>query len=492
MSLDYNIISEFVKNTNDKTKDTSKEATVYGTVVNYNGREYVKLDGSELLTPVQSTVSTEEGDKVTVTVGNHTATITGNITDPSASSKVVAEQGGTIKQFETIVAYKVTTEDLEAVNAAIENLRVVSAKISDADIINAKIESLYAKFTTIENLTATDIKAITADIESLEAEFGDFGNLSAEDADIVNAEITNLKGYTADFTYVIADELEAIHADIEQADIKYANIDFANITEAAIEKLFSDSGIIKDLVMDRGTITGELVGVTIKGDLIEGGTVVADKLVIKGKDGIYYKLNASVEGLTQEQLDTEEFQNGLHGSNIVAKTITAEKISVPDLVAFDATIGGFKITDHSIHSILKDDVNNTMNGIYMDDEGQLSLGDRNNFFKYYKDVDENGQTVYRLALAAESIKFGVGQDFSLDDRGMTIEGTTDNNNHIKTNISNQGMTVYADEEPKLVANEKGVAAQDLDATTYLSIGGRSRFENYGTNRIGCFWIGGNS
>ena len=33
-------------------------------------------------------------------------------------------------------------------------------------------------------------------------------------------------------------------------------------------------------------------------------------------------------------------------------------------------------------------------------------------------------------------------------------------------------------------------AVDLHASTYLMVGGRSRFENYGTDRTGCFWIGG--
>jgi hypothetical protein len=64
----------------------------------------------------------------------------------------------------------------------------------------------------------------------------------------------------------------------EDAELKYANIDFSNIGEAAIEKLFSDSGIIGDLVMSDGKVTGTLVGVTIKGDLIEAGTVKADNL----------------------------------------------------------------------------------------------------------------------------------------------------------------------------------------------------------------------
>ena len=65
--------------------------------------------------------------------------------------------------------------------------------------------------------------------------------------------------------------------------MKYASIDFSNIGIAAMKKFYSESGLIKNVVVGDQTITGELVGVTIKGDLIEGNTIKADKLVIKGK-----------------------------------------------------------------------------------------------------------------------------------------------------------------------------------------------------------------
>lgn len=47
-------------------------------------------------------------------------------------------------------------------------------------------------------------------------------------------------------------------------------------------------------------------------------------------------------------------------------------------------------------------------------------------------------------------------------------------------------------EKMLTANKDGVDAVNLRAKTYLIIGkdkGRSRFEDYETNRTGCFWIG---
>lgn len=404
MSLTSELISQFVKATND-TPQKATETTVHGTTVLYNGKPYVKIDGSDLLTPVNTTSTVNDGDRVTILIKNHTATITGNTTDPSASSATVEKQDSKISEFEIVMAYKVTTEDLEAINATIQSLVTKTANIQNADIIKASIEQLQAKYASLEYVNADEIKALKADIEHLEAEFAKVGDLSVEELEAITAEITNLKGYTADFTYVSADVLSAFRANIKEleaqklsakeANLKYANIDFANIGEAAIKAFYAKSGVIRDIVIDDGHVTGTLVGVTIKGDLIEGGTVVADKLVIKGEDGLYYKLNTNGETAETEQTD----YNSLNGRIITAHSVTAEKIRVDDLVAFDATIGGFRIGENSIYSGAKSDVNNTTRGIYLDNTGQFAFGDSNNYLKFYQDVDKS----WKLALSASSI-----------------------------------------------------------------------------------------
>ena len=63
---------------------------------------------------------------------------------------------------------------------------------------------------------------------------------------------------------------------------------------------------------------------------------------------------------------------------------------------------------------------------------------------------------------------------------------------MKTMISEDGMRVYKNMDEVLTANSDGVNAVNLHASTYLIIGANSRFEDYGSNRTGCFWIGGNS
>lgn len=426
MALSRELISQFAKIASNKTKAPT-ETTVYGTTVIYNGKPYVKLDGSDLLTPVNTTSSVSDGDRVTVMIKNHTATVTGNASDPSASSFVVNEQGSQINEFETIVAYKVSTKELEAVNATIENLSATIANIDNLnvenlDAINADIENLRAKYANLDYVNAKDVTAINAEIENLIARIAKVDSLTTKDLDAINAEIDNLKGYTADFTYVSADILSAFKASIKdleankittvELDAKYANIDFSNIGQAAIEKFLSESGIIEDLVVSEGHVTGKLVGVTIVGDLIEGGTVVADKLVVLGTDGLYYKLNT--DGVTTSSEQTE--YNSLSGKIITAKSITAEKVNVTDLVAFDATIAGLNLTEGSIYSGVKTSVHNTTRGFYLDKNGQMALGDASHYLKYYK--DQYGE--YKLAISAESIVLKAGGK-SLEDALNDIE-----------------------------------------------------------------------
>ena len=84
MNLSNRLVSQFAKVTNDRR--SKSERTLYGTVVEQDGKVYVRLDGSDILTPVYTTVDTLNGERVMVTLKNHTAIITGNMTSPAARS----------------------------------------------------------------------------------------------------------------------------------------------------------------------------------------------------------------------------------------------------------------------------------------------------------------------------------------------------------------------------------------------------------------------
>lgn len=297
MALSNDLISQFVKATKDTTKNIT-ESIVYGTV--QEDTSMVLIDGSDVPTPVTTSVVLNKDDRVTILLKNHEAIVTGNTTSPAPRKD---------------------------------------------DVLDVSV-----------------IKAVEAKIVNLETE-----KLSAKD----------IEG-------------------------KYANIDFSNITKATMKEFYATSGIIKDAVLQNGVITGELSGVKISGDLVLANTLIADRLIIKGKDGLYYKLNT--DGVTVEKDQTE--QNSLNGAIITAKTITASKIKVTDLQAFGATIGGFKISENSLYSGVKSSPTNTTRGIYLGSDGQLFFGDATNYIKYIIDADGNS----KLQIAADNITFGANRN----------------------------------------------------------------------------------
>lgn len=80
--------------------------------------------------------------------------------------------------------------------------------------------------------------------------------------------------------------------------------------------------------------------------------------------------------------------------------------------------------------------------------------------------------------------------YTFDSKGLTISKSGE---QMKNKLDNTGMYVTRSGDEILTANHEGVTAVNLHASTYLIIGsgeGRSRFEDYGINRTGCFWIGG--
>lgn len=411
MALSNDLASLFAKEIVKSSQPVQKTNEVlHGTIVNDSGNLYVKIDGSDLLTPVTTTTSIKNGERVTVAIKDHSALITGNISSPSASQGSVDDLGDQIAEFDTIIADVVHTDDLTAIYASIEHLTAQDVTITgELDAAKAEIDDLTAKDVEITGqLTAANanidkLEAEKADIAVLEAEYATIENLEATNADIHNLEadygsFKNLNAENLSALQASIEDLDVTKLDAESADLKYADIDFANIGSAAVEELFAKSGIIGDLVMSEGHVTGTLVGVTIKGDLIEGGTVVADKLVMKGDDGLFYKLNTDGVSITAQQTE----YNSLNGSIITAQSVTAEKINVDDLVAFNATIGGYHITDSSLYSGVKTSATNTTRGTFMNDEGEFAIGDMDNYLRFFQDTDGT----WKLEINASEIKMG--------------------------------------------------------------------------------------
>lgn len=341
MVLSSDLISQFVKATKDTSKDIT-ETIVYGTV--QEDVSMVLIDGSDTPTPVNTSVVLRKDDRVSILLKNHEAIVTGNTTSPAPRKDDVTD-------VSKLNAAEARIGELEAANVTING--TLSAHTANIETLNADIVTVNGQ-----------LNAVEANITKLQAE---------------KISVTDIEG-------------------------KYANIDFSNITKATMKEFYANSGIIKDAVLQNGVITGELSGVKISGDLVLANTLVADRLIIKGTDGLYYKLNTDGATVEKEQTD----QNSLNGTVIKAKSITASKINVTDLQAFGATIGGFKISEDSLYSGVKSSPSNTTRGIYLGSDGQLFFGDATNYLKYI--IDTNGNS--KLQIAADSIIFGANQNLA--------------------------------------------------------------------------------
>lgn len=478
MALSSDLISQFVKITNDK-QETKKEATMYGTIVDQNGTKYVQLDGSNVNTPITSTTAVEDGDRVTVLIKDHKAVVTGNLSSPSVREGTFNEK---INEFDIIVAYRVSTEELTAANAQIENLKAIAAKFENLTAVQAQIETIESKYANLEHINANEAEILNAEIETLRTMFMEATDITTEDLEAANASIDQLQAVNGNFTYVSAEQLKARDADIENLEANKADIDFANIGDAAIEKFYAVSGIIKDLTLETGVVAKELVGVYIKGDFIETNTLRVDQLVVRGDDGNYYKLStdfSKLEGVTPVAEDQ------IHGSAIVAKSIVAEKISVSDLVAFGATIGGFHIrgksiedgTNGAIYSGVKESIDaDEFTGIYLDEDGQIAFGDNKQFIKFYKDGTTNS---YKLEIVADNIRFGSELETAITQDRMVVSKVNANPIYTTNTIalgagSNTGderYVYYDDVIPNIVKDDRSNYAINGEPAEVVEIQG---------------------
>ena len=118
-----------------------------------------------------------------------------------------------------------------------------------------------------------------------------------------------------------------------EADIAYAKIDFSNIEKTTIGQMFLDIGLVSDMTIVDGHITGTLSGVKITGDLFEANTIKADSLLLTGEDGVIYRINATASGLSKEELSDEKYQKYLSGTDIVSESITATQLAANSVTA---------------------------------------------------------------------------------------------------------------------------------------------------------------
>ena len=136
MELSKVIIDDFAKVTNDD-RHISQNTTFYGTIKVNGDKNYVQLDGSDLLTPCSSSVNVKDGERVMVVVGGHGAVVTGNMSSPAARLGDVddakKEIGDTVDK--SLDAYDVKLAQMNELAANTLGFYYTEEKAADGSII---------------------------------------------------------------------------------------------------------------------------------------------------------------------------------------------------------------------------------------------------------------------------------------------------------------------------------------------------------------------
>ena len=450
MGLSVDLISQFAKITNDKSKQP-KETVMYGTAVKYGGTTYVKLDGSDMLTPVNTTVDVvgtvnpdgtiQDGERVTVTIRNHVATATGNTSSPAARIDTVRDvdakvdaQGNiiniqnsrinTVESDINIVKSEVNTQNskintvesdistfksqVNTQNSKIETLDYNISKInSDIEIYNSSFKIDNGVVTGLKGIdtewiTVEDLEANNAKIENLEADYTEINKLVADKADIedlnaTNATIENLK----------ANDLKAISADIVNLEADVADIDtliFGSASGTTIHTSFSNAVIAQ---VGEAQIKSAMIE-SIAASKIMSGDIYTNNVHVLSEDG---KLTIADETLQiKDENNTVRVQIGKDASDDYSINVwdangklmfseggitddaIKQAIIRNDMVSDTANISASKLNIASLFTEINQNGTETIksNKIYLDDEAQtLNVA----FTQMTTDVEDLSETV---------------------------------------------------------------------------------------------------
>lgn len=224
MALSNDLISQFVKITNDE-EPVSTGATVYGSTVEYNGDIYVQIDGSTMLTPVQTTAGVNAGERVTVYIHDHTATITGNISSPSARTDDVKEVANTVEKLVSSgVGDYVTSKEYGEFKYTVETelKQVNDEMLLTFEKTLAEVENVSGDFQSEIDIWSKYIRFVEGDI--IIGESGNPLRLHIENDKISYIYGDTISTYFGDKKFVVSSE-----GSIQRLELGVDNEPYANI-----------------------------------------------------------------------------------------------------------------------------------------------------------------------------------------------------------------------------------------------------------------------
>lgn len=152
------------------------------------------------------------------------------------------------------------------------------------------------------------------------------------------------------------------------------------------------------------------------------------------------------------------------------QSATNEQIS-----ALNVTTNGISTSVSNLQKDLSEDISELNN----------SLANATKQTSDFKQEADNALLEFKTEINTNGVTKVSGTGYLFDETGLTVSKT---DAPTSTTISENGMTINNNIGTELlIANNQGVKATDLEATTYLKVGG-SQFQYLG-GRTACFWLG---
>ncbi len=395
MSIDRSILSEFIKATNDN-KET-KQTQLYGTVVTQGNSKCVKIDGSEIVTPVRSITDIKDDERVMVSIKDHMATVTGNMSNPSVGNDRVESAEGKIDRFDHLFAGNITADNIAA--GSITTDKLLAGSITT--------DKLMAECITSDKISANSIESKHIKTNVIEAEHIKAGVINAEH--ITSGTITADKIQSGTIT---ADKIQSGTITAGSGIIADGAIGSAQISKIDAAKI--EAGTIDT---SKVTIQGSNGHLRLKGNrmqVFDGvGTQAKERVSVGDING-----DGSIFGLRVRGADGQTIlldENGVKSEGITDGSITNDKISE------DANIDGAKLNINSVVSKINEDGTETIQGTKIEVDG-TNLNTKLSSITIKQ--DENGEKITQaqsqITANTNAIKLKVDeQTYITDKKDMT-------------------------------------------------------------------------
>lgn len=302
MGLSSELASQFAKVTNDSSRNING-TKLYGTIAMLGEVPHVKLDGTEELTPISRTVEVAEGDRVEVMIANHSATVTGNLTDPSIG--IVRAGNLESKITQTAEQIQLQVSDLE------KNL---DSKITQtATEIRSEVSDLDGRFS--ENITTVE-NGIRNDMTNSLASMSDTLTGLSNDLTGLGEDLSGLEESTNS-------SISTINASIETLTFNVSDLD-SKITQTATEIRSEVSAEVTDL---NATIVNTETGIR---DTINVEVANLDSKITQTATSIQSEVSAKFETVDGEIEKFSKFKQTVEGFSFMGTGGTV-KISGGDI-----------------------------------------------------------------------------------------------------------------------------------------------------------------